>query len=67
MVNNIEKVTYTIVISTRKEYHQDIISSKGEYMATFKEFQDACDYIGSYLEYKDIIDGKIDLVKYKVA
>lgn len=60
-----KKLTYLIVSSTKKEGHHDIISSDGEYMATFKGFQDCCDYIGSYLIHKDYIDGKCDPIYYE--
>lgn len=60
------KVTYDIVDSVYKDTYVDIISSAGEYMKTFRSYHDALDYVRGYLIYKDIIDGEIDLEKYKV-
>ncbi|MFA9374996.1 MAG: hypothetical protein ACERKK_12660 [Poseidonibacter sp.] len=42
-----------------------IIDSSGEVLKKFNKYHDALDYASGYLEHKDIIDGNVDLDRYK--
>jgi hypothetical protein len=55
MNNEKEKLTYSIVSSTKKEGYHDIVNSNGDYIISFKKYHDCYDYIGSYLIHKEFI------------